>query len=342
MTFVNPEFLLIGIVMAMLVVLALWSHARRRHRLGQFLGGQPAVRRLSGSNLYRLRVERIVLLALAALAIAGAAAEPRWQIEPVPAPTIKNIVLAIDVSASMQASDVSPTRLAQAIEVAGELIQTLDGDRVGLLLFGGSTYPLAPPTIDHAVLHYFLTGLSPTMASAYDPGTLLSVGISEAATLVETNAEPESERAIVLIGDGETDESEAAVLSAVRVAADRGIGIHAIGMGTDEGGEMVLPRATYQVGGQVEDAAGAPAISRINELLLQRIAETGSGRYAYAGDDSELRSLNSFFEAGESAPLGARYELTFLFILVALSGLLFESLLDIRRPRRAAPVRRVA
>lgn len=335
MTFLNPSFLLFGIALAILVVLALWSHAGRRRRLAQFLGGKRAARRLSGSNLYRLHVERIVLLGLTALVLAGAAAEPRWPDEdtPPPPPPARSVILAIDVSASMQASDVSPTRLGQAVEVAGEMIETFGSDRVGLLLFAGSTYSLAPPTHDHAALRYFLGSL-PTVASAYDPGTLLSVAIRETVAFAETGDEVDGEQTIILIGDGETDETEAAVLAQVRAAASQGIGIHVIGVGTDEGGVMVMPQATYQFGGEVVDESGVAVVSRLNESLLERIAEVGRGRYAHAADEAALRDFRGFFESQESDPLFARYELTFLFILTALAGLLIESLLDIRLPRK--------
>ncbi len=341
MSFLNPAFLLFGIALAILVILALWSHDRRRGQLAQFLGGKRAVRRLSGSDLYRLRVERIFLLGLAALAISGAAAEPRWQSQRAPPPPVRNVVLAIDVSASMQASDVPPARLAQAVEVAGELIDTLGRDRVGLLLFAGSAYPLAPPTHDHAALRYFLASL-PTVASAYDPGTLLSVGIREAVALAATEGGTDGERSIILIGDGEAAETEAAILAEVRAAADRGIGIYATGVGTVEGGGMVMPQATCQFGGQVVDANGAPAISQLNEPLLERVSDAGQGRYAHAGDGAALGDFHRFFEAQEAAPLWARYELAVLFILAALAGLLIESLLDVRVPSRAvAPARRI-
>ncbi len=333
MTFLNPSFLLFGIALAILVVLALWSHAGRRRRLAQFLGGKRAAQRLSGSNLYRLHVERIVLLGLTALVLAAAAAEPRWPDENTLPPPARSVILAIDVSASMQASDVSPTRLGQAVEVAGEMIETFGNDRVGLLLFAGSTYSLAPPTHDHAALRYFLGSL-PTVASAYDPGTLLSVAIRETVAFAATGDEVDGEQAIILIGDGETDETEAAVLAQVRAAANQGIGIHVIGVGTDEGGGMVMPQATYQFGGEVVDESGVAAISRLNESLLRRVAEVGRGRYAHAADEAALRDFRGFFEAQEGDPLFARYELTFLFILTALAGLLIESLLDIRLSRK--------
>ena len=79
MTFTEPLYLYAGSALAAFVVLASWMHARRRRRLAAFLGGKRAVQRLSRGNLYRLRIERIVLLAAATLAVATAAAEPRVQ-----------------------------------------------------------------------------------------------------------------------------------------------------------------------------------------------------------------------------------------------------------------------
>ncbi len=341
MTFSSPGFLLLGIALALLVVLALWRHARRRRRLAMFLGGTRAVERLSRTDLYRMRLERMLLLVLATLAVAGAAAEPRWQ-EADRVTPVRSMVLAIDVSASMQASDVSPTRLARAVEVAGELVETLGSDRVGLLLFAGSAYPVASPTPQHAALRYFLSGVTPTMASAHDPGTLLSVGIREAAALWTTDAEPGEERSIVLISDGDDGEDESAVLTEALAAAGRGIRIYAVGLGTPEGSGMSMPTAAYQLGGPVLDASGAPSISRVNEPLLESIVRAGGGRYVQGDDDGALADFQDSFRPRQAAgPWWARYDLAFVLILIALGGLLIESILDVRLPGwRAAPIGR--
>ena len=343
MTFSSPAFLPFGIALAMLVVLSLWRHARRRRRLAVFLGGSRAVQRLSRSDLYRLRLERMLLLVLATLAVAGAAAEPRWQEADQVAP-VRSVVLAIDVSASMQASDVSPTRLARAVEVAGELVETTGSDRVGLLLFAGSAYPLASPTPQHAALRYFLSGVTPTMASAHDPGTLLSVGIREAAALWTTEPEPGEERTIVLISDGEVGEDEGAVVAEALGAAGRGIRISAVGVGTPEGSGMVMPTAAYQLGGPILEASGAPAISRVNEALLESVVRAGGGRYVRVADDGALADFQDSLRPREAAgPWWARYDFAFLLILVALGGLLIESMLDVRLPGwRADSIRREA
>jgi Ca-activated chloride channel family protein len=343
MTFTHPGFLPVGIALAMLVVLTLWLHARRRRRLAMFLGGSRAVRRLSRSDLYRLRLERMLLLALATLAVAGAAAEPRWQDAEQTMPA-RSVVIALDVSASMQASDVSPTRLARAVEVAGQLVETLGTDRVGLLLFAGSAYPLASPTPQSAVLQYFLSGVTPTMASAHDPGTLLSVGIREAAALWTTPPEPDEERSIVLISDGDAGEDEGAVVTEALAAAGRGIRIYVVGVGTEEGSGMVMPTATYQLGGPVLEASGAPAVSKLNEDLLESVVRAGGGRYVHAADDGALEDFKDSLRIRVAAgPWWSRYDVAYLLILAALGGLLIESMLDVRLPGwRDASVRREA
>lgn len=351
MTFANPVFLQLGVGLALLVPVGLWSHARRRRRLAEFLGGPRAATRLSGTDLYRLRLERMFLLGLAALALAAAAAEPRWQAPEVePPPPIRSVVLAIDVSASMQAVDVSPTRLAQVVQVARELLATLERDRVGLLLFAGAAYPLAPPTRDHEALDYLLRGLTPTIASFADPGTLVSVGIHEALRLFGDEGEHDGGRSIIVIGDGEAGEAEAAVTAAVEAAVAEGIVVHAIGIGTERGAGMVPPKGSYRAGRRILDARGAPAVSRLRVPLLRRIAEAGGGGYAAATDAAGLRSVHSAFEAPvrepvlqEAPPIWAGLDLTFYLALATLLCLLIESLLDVRLPGTAVvPARRIA
>lgn len=356
-TFLDPWFLQIGVGLSALVLVGLRSHAGRRRRLADFLGGRRAVQRLSRSNLYRLRVERALLLGIGGLALAAAAAEPHWSGSP-KVPPVKSVILAIDVSASMQATDVAPTRLARATEVAGELLDALEDHRVGLLLFAGTGYPIAPPTRDHQALRFLLEGVTPTIASAWDPGSLLSAGIEEGIALLQrqtlltvepdgpaVDADPvarerEGERLIVLLTDGESDED---VSRAVEAAVEAGIGIHTIGVGTEQGAGMIIPTSAYQFGGPVLDATGAPSTSRLREPPLRALATTGGGRYANAGSGAQLRALMGELQTSESisernpdeeTPGWARYDLPFLLGLGALVLILIESLLDVTLPER--------
>ena len=360
-TLLDPWFLQVGVGLTALVLLGLRSHAGRRRRLADFLGGQRTVDRLSRSDLYRLRIERALLLGIGGLALATAAAEPRWLGSPELRPPVKRVILAIDVSASMQAADVAPTRLALAVEVAGELLDALEDHRVGLLLFAGTGYPLAPPTHDHKALRFLLEGVTPTIASAYDPGSLLSVGIEEGVALLERQAlvtvetggpavgagqpaqEPVGERLIVLIADGETGENEEGVSRAVETAREAGIGIHTIGVGTAQGAGMIIPAGTYQLGGPVLDPTGARSTSRLREPLLREVAATGGGQYANVTNGVGLLALRVELQEqglipepspGDAAPAWERYDLSFLLGLGALVLILAESLLDMTLPRR--------
>jgi Ca-activated chloride channel family protein len=247
------------------------------------------------------------------------------------------VVLALDVSASMQASDIEPTRLALAAQVARDLTAALTNTRVGLLLFAGTGYPLAPPTLDHRALNYLLQGVTPEVASVYDPGTLLSVGIGEAATLLG-EAGP-GRRSIVVISDGETRESDATVLAAVRAARARGITIQTVGVGTAAGGRMIMPTGPYRPGGFVVDAAGLPVTSRSQTTRLRRIAELGGGTYVASGDPRQLFELAAAVEdravapvpgAPPARPRGDRLDLAGWLAVAALVCLLVESLLGMR------------
>ena len=358
-TFLDPWFLQVGAVLTALVLVGLWSHSGRRRRLADFIGGRRAVPRLSRSDLYRLRVERIFLLGIGGLALAAAAAEPHWSGSP-DLPPVKTVILAIDVSASMQASDIAPTRLALAVEVVGELLDALEDHRVGLLLFAGTGYPIAPPTRDHQALRALLEGVTPTIATAYDPGSLLSVGIEEGVSLLERQAalavgtdgsaagadsvaqQPEGERLIVLVTDGETGENDEDLSRAVEMATEAGIGIHTIGVGTEQGAGMIMPAGQYQVGGEVLDATGAPSTSRLREPPLREVAAAGGGQYANARSRGQLRALIGDLQSqdliadqnlGDEVPGWARYDLPFVLGLGALVLILIESLLDMTLPK---------
>jgi Ca-activated chloride channel family protein len=369
MTLLNPGFAEIGLAVTALVLLGLWGHSRRRRRLAEFLGGRRAADRASRSNLYRLRFERMALLGLGGLAVALASGEPRPRTpapeEPSPPP--RSVVIAIDVSASMQATDVAPTRLAGAVEVAGSLVDALGEDRVGLLLFAGSGYPLAPPTYDHGALHFLLGGVAPTIASALDPGTLLSVGIREGTALVErpvgsdegteglpspvavageARDEPPGDFALVILGDGESGEPEGDLMQSVAAARSAGVTIYTVGLGTPEGAGMVMPEGRYQIGGPVVDEGGGRSVSRLRESVLRDVAEQGGGRYALATNEGGLAALTAELAEPVTAPqpspgnepFWGDYDLPVVLGAAALVLIVLESLLDVSTSR-AAPRR---
>jgi Ca-activated chloride channel homolog len=355
MTLGNPFYLRVGAALLLIVVLGMWRHAHRRRALAESLGGRSAAGRLSAANLYRWRVERGILVGVAAMALAAAAAGPAWNVappEPPPEPAIRNVIVAIDVSASMQASDVEPNRLAGATAAAADIISALENDRVGLLLFAGTPYPLAPPTSDHEAVRYLLGGVTPTIASAHDPGSLPSVAIGEAMAMLERWAAERDERAIVLISDGEAGEPASASEEAARAAAEAGVQVHTIGVGTAAGAGMVMPEAPYQLGGRIVGENGGPAVSRLREENLTRAATAGGGSYAALDDASAMNRLLEAIAAPSvlaaptpepDAPVWLRLDPVVWLTSASLLLLFVESLLDVRLPGGArALVRRTA
>jgi Ca-activated chloride channel family protein len=349
LSFTNLSPLWLGAPLTALILVGVWSHGTRRRKLAAFLGGRRALVRLARTDLSGLRLGRAFVLGLAGACLAFAAADPHWVEPPPPAPPpIDRVVLALDVSASMQATDVSPTRLARAVEVAGQLLGSLEGREVGLMLFAGTSYPIAPPTLDHAAVAFLLRGVVPTMASAYDPGTLLSVAVADGVTMLETTdstsapAPPIGRKRLVLIGDGDGEEMEAAVRDAAAKAVAADVEVFAIGVGTDRGGQMSLPAGTYQLGGPVTNAGGQRAVSRMREPVLRDLAAAARGSYSHADSESGVRALLDALLAPppvaqtpteEGPPLWARYDLPFTLGLAALILVLMESLLDASLPR---------
>lgn len=357
MIFTDASFLAIGAALTGLVLVGLWSHRTRRRRLAAFLGGRRALDRVARSDLYRLGVRRSLLLGVAGLALAGAAADPHWQDRPAPVAPVKRVILAVDVSASMQATDAEPTRLARAADVARLLLEDLADAEVGLVLFAGRAYPLAPPTRDLGAIRFLLDGVAPTIASSYDPGTLFAGAIDESMTLFvrgrdsaavaapATPAPPAPEEMIVFVSDGDAPEPDEALAEALTRAREAGITVHAVGVGTEEGGGMIMPRGTYQLGGPIVDARGAPGRTRLDEAALRRLTSEADGRYARAERPAELDALGSVLaeptmaagpEASDAPPAWAAYDLPVLLGALALGLVLLESLLDVTLPRRSS------
>lgn len=359
MSFANPAFLELLPALLLLVALGWYGFARRRRRLGDALGGRTAARRLAGRDLHRFPAGRAGLVLGAVAAVGAALAGPGWrapEVPPAPPAEPPILVLALDVSRSMQAADLEPTRLDRAREAARGVIAALPDARIGLLLFAGQAYHLTPPTADHRVLEFFLGGVEPGLVSDIDEGTLLSVALREGAGSVvradslRPSAGRGGARGVVLLTDGEANEPEAEVMRAAAAAAREGIRVYALGVGTARGTGLVQPDRPGQWGGPVLDEGGAPVVSRLRAPLLRRVAEVTDGRYAEAADASAVAEVAAALapEAEPApeipaAPAWSRLDLPFWLTVAALALLVLESLVAVPSARRAGlPARRPA
>lgn len=209
------------------------------------------------------------LWSLIVLAMAG----PRWDFKDVqlfnPG---SNLVVLFDISRSMEVADVQPRRLARARQEIEDLLDQNRGARVGLIAFASLAHVVSPITEDTEGILRLLPALVPDLVKLQ--GSRLSIALDRAGELLASQA-PESGKSILLISDG--DFAEQGLEERIRALAARGIRLHALGVGTPEGGRVPLANGKWLYAGD-----GRPVISRLNESYLQTLVRLGHGTYQRA------------------------------------------------------------
>ncbi len=228
------------------------------------------------SRLRRLVALGATLLGLAALWIA--LARPQAPLPDVDDQAMKargrDVMIAVDVSRSMLAADCPPSRLETVKKALRELIQKFPADRFGLMVFAGSAYVQCPLTPDHATLLLFLDALDATTVSG--GSTNLSAALTTAVELFQRDMATRS-KVLMVYTDGEDFSTD---LTAITQQAQKiGINICVVGVGTPEGAPIPLYTPQGLVDGHMHDAAGKVVISRLNEPLLQQVAQSLQGSY---------------------------------------------------------------
>jgi len=314
-----------------LVVFFLWARRRRERDLEAFVAAAllPAV---APDVDPRRRTVRAALLTAAVLALGVALGGPMWGFrwQEVRRQGI-DLVVAIDTSRSMLATDVKPNRLARAKLAVEDLLAELHGDRVALVAFAGSAFLQCPLTLDYGAFAQSLDAVEVGLIPR--GGTALAEAIDTSLAALE--GREASHQALVLITDGEDHEGN--VKEAAKRAADRGVKIYTVGIGTAEG--ELIPGAS----GWVKDRAGQVVKSRLDEDTLKQVAADTGGVYLHAAGPSfglgELyRDYIGTMEKRELAStLEKRFEHRFqLPLAAALVLLVLEPLVGERR----APARR--
>ena len=329
-------FALTALVLAMAAGAWLTGLWRRRAR-NEFAG--PQASRWGGSGFW----VRSLLFVIAAAFVVVAAARPQWgTIETVRERDGIDYVIALDISKSMYADDVTPTRLEAAQEALVRLVEAERGSRIGLVLFAGSAFLRSPLTSDTQAMVQLIrrAGAEAGLARA---GSDLGAALDTAGIILAAS-ERDRGKAVILVSDGEdhagTYQERAASLQA------RGITVLTAGVGTASGAQL------YDESFQAErvprlDEAGQPVVSRLDELTLRQIAELTGGRYEPLGDDARsLVGLRIDLRSLDPTPLGAERSIIPIeryqwFVAAALALLVVAWFLPARLPlprlRRARP-----
>jgi Ca-activated chloride channel homolog len=318
--------------LALIPFLTLFFYFTRRARakaLAQF-GNSDLVKRLMPqvSMLKHPLKFGILMLAFALLTVAWA--NPQWGTKRERAKRkASDILIALDISNSMLADDIKPSRLARAQSLALDLAQALKTERIGAIVFAGNAYLQMPLTTDYAAAAMFIKSANPNQAPSQ--GTALG----DAIRLSERTFSPDAKnnKVLIIVSDGEDHDSDA--LKQAKEAHDNGLTIFTIGVGTTEGGMIPM-----DFGGVVDykrDEEGQPVRSKINEQMLSELAKSGGGEYFnIATTNGIVEALQNRIERVEKRELEARsfseYESYFQwFAAAALLILLGEFIMPYRK-----------
>ncbi len=233
------------------------------------------------------------------------------------------IIIALDVSRSMLAADLTPDRLDVAKQELGRLIDRLDGDKIGLIVFAGKAYTQIPITTDYGAARLFLNSVSTDMVSQQGTniGDAIDLGIRSFGPELETQQVESNSRSMIVITDGENHEP--GVFDAAERAKDKGIIIHTIGLGDPSGVPIPVAKNSHDY---IRDKQGNVVVSKLDESTLKRISSITNGFYIKAGRSgaglSELmKKVEDQGSSETTAKVYSDYEERFQYFLGA--GLIF-------------------
>ena len=336
MRFAEPMFLWGLLTLPLFALLFVYAYHRRKKLAARFVS-LSMLPKLSTSVSPWRRLIKVTILLFAIAFLFVALARPQWgrKMEHIERRGL-DLVLLQDISLSMLAEDIKPNRLTRSRHEISAFLESLSGDRVGLVAFSGEAQVMVPLTLDYGTVQMMLRELTPGWLM---PGTNLEKAIRKGMDLYRNSGSAGQYSVMILMSDGE--ELEAAAVNAAKEAAEMGIRIYTIGIGSREG----VPIPVHSKNGEVaykKDMQGNIVTTRLEDGTLQEIASVTGGLYFYASPGefqlqkvlSEIASLEKKEQASDRMEnYQDRYQ-----IFLALAALLFliEALVSERGRRRRA------
>lgn len=335
--FANPDFLYLLLILPVMILLFIINEARKNKALKR-IGEEELVKRLLPERSgIRPVIKFILQLTVTGLAVV-ILARPQFgsKLEEVKKEGVE-VIIALDVSNSMMAEDIQPNRLTRAKQALSRLIDNLDNDKIGLIVFAGDAYTQIPITTDYISAKMFLSAISPDMVPRQGTaiGSAISLGMRSF-----TPGEGKS-KAMIIITDGENHEDDP--VAKAEEASKAGIVIHTIGIGSADGVPVPLT-----VGGKrdyLKDIDGNTVISKLDEDILKKIAVSGGGNYVRAsnsslGLDEVFNDIKKMKKQEMESTMFTEYNDQFqIFAAIALFLLLADYLIMERKNRRLANIR---
>ena len=277
----EKKYLSLLLIVPFLVLLFLFNQYWKRKKQREF-GDSEMIQKLSPEKSVFKSVLKFTVLILAFGFLVIGLVNPKIGTK---SETVKregiDIVFAVDVSKSMLCEDVAPSRLEKSKQIVSQIINQLVGDRIGIVAYAGSAFPVLPITTDYGVAKMFLQSMNPSMVSSQ--GTSLDEAIKLSSTYFDDDKK--TSKLLILISDGE-DHSEGAI-DAAEEASKLGLKIITIGVGTAKGGPIPL-KENGRVLSFKRDQNNAVVVTKLNEESLKVISKNTKGGYVNGNNTKEV------------------------------------------------------
>ena len=328
MTLLYPQYLWLLLLVPVFFVVQAFMLKLRRRRIRRF-GDETLVNSLMPSYARGKVWLRLSMFAIAFCFVVLAMSRPQRGVR-LKEQQVKGaeVIIALDVSNSMLAEDYSPNRLERAKMAISRVTEKLKDDRIGLIVFAGDSYVQIPMTSDYISAKMFLnsisTGSVPVQGTAI--GSAIDLGVRS------FSEESDKSRAIIVITDGENHEDDP--VSAAKRAADMGVRVFTIGVGSVEGKFIPLPD-----GGYITDAEGNNVVTRLDDKTLQKIADAGNGFFVHSsnvefGLEPIIEEIQKMDDEVMTTVTYEEYEELYMYFLgVALLFLVIQMLVGDRRSK---------
>ena len=326
--FAQAQYLLLLLLIPFFFIIQAVVLRMRRARIRKF-GDENLVRQLmpsySGSKVW----VRLLLFSIAFLFFVIGLSRPQIGAKIKEHETKgAEIMIVLDVSNSMLAEDYSPNRLDRAKLAISRLVDKLRDDRIGLIVFAGNSFVQLPITTDYVSAKMFLNSISTD--SVPIQGTAIGEAVNTA--IRSFSAQSEKSRAIIIITDGENHEDDP--VAAAKQAAEMGIRVFTIGVGSPEGKPIPMN------GELLKDKEGNIVVTRLDEAVLQEVASAGNGAYVRAGNSEFglnpiIEDIRKMEDEKYSSIVFEEFDEQFMyFMAIALFFLVVEMLVGDRRSKR--------
>lgn len=332
--FAQQEYLLLLAIVPVFVVLFILLLTWRKKSLKKF-GDNSLVMQLMPYRANTKPIIKFILMALAFVFLVVGIAGPQLgtKLEEVKHKGV-DVIIALDVSNSMKAEDIKPNRLERSKQAIARLIDKLQGDRIGLIVFAGEAYVQLPITTDYGAAKLFLGSIDNDIVPTQ--GTAIGKALDLAIESFAGSDSNKHNKSIIVITDGENHEDDA--IEAAKEAYEKNIIVHTIGMGSINGSPIPVFYNGMRTG-FMQDRSGQTIMTKLDENSLQQIAEAGHGKFirATTSDDGLgiiMKEINAMQKNEFGSKMFTDYADQFqYFIAIALLLLLIEFIISEKRSK---------